>query len=120
MFLFKLNSKKKIILVGSVLISLGSCQKNDIPKKILSPLESKGRAVFISNCISCHNPNPTLDGSIGPRISGSSLDLITHRVLTRDYPAGYMPKRSSEIMPGFPQLKNDIPALHAYLNSFKN
>lgn len=107
-----------LFLVGAAsLLSLVSCQKSE-PSKPLTSLESRGKAVFISNCIACHNPNPRLDGSIGPAIAGSSLDLINHRVLTRDYPPGYKPKRSSEVMPDFPQLKPDVPALHAYLNSF--
>lgn len=103
---------------GALLLPLLSCQKNAGTQKPLTALEARGKAVYFSNCIQCHNPNPTLDGSIGPAVAGSSLDLITHRVLTRDYPAGYKPKRSSDVMPDFPQLKDDVPGLHAYLNSF--
>ena len=114
-----LNSKKILILVGAAMLSLVSCQKNDQPQRPLSSLEARGKGVYISNCIACHNPNPTLDGSIGPAIAGSSLELITHRVLTRDYPPGYKPKRDSEVMPDFPQLKDDVPAIHAYLNLFQ-
>jgi len=114
-----LNSKKILILVGAAMLSLVSCQKNDLPKGPLSALESRGKGVYTSNCIACHNPNPSLDGSIGPAIAGSGLDLITHRVLTRDYPPGYKPKRNSEVMPDFPQLKDDVPGLHAYLSLFK-
>lgn len=113
------NSKKVLMLVGAFsLLSLTSCQK-EAPKAPLTSLESRGKGVYIANCIACHNPNPSLDGSIGPSIAGASLDLLTHRVLTRDYPPGYQPKRKSDIMPDFPQLKNDIPAIHAYLNTFK-
>ena len=116
MILKKLNF---LVLVGAAsLLSLVSCQKNDIPKQPLSALEARGKGVYLSNCIACHNPNPSIDGSIGPAIAGSSLDLITHRVLTRDYPPGYKPKRSSEVMPDFPQLKDDVPGLHAYLSTF--
>lgn len=113
-----LKSFKFILVSGAIALSLVSCQKSDTPKKTLSPLESRGKGVYISNCIACHNPDPRLDGSIGPAIADSGLELITHRVLTRSYPLGYKPKRSSEVMPDFPQLKNDVPALHAYLNSF--
>lgn len=113
-----LKKTKFVILVGAAMLSLVSCQKSDVPKQPLTSLESRGKGVFLSNCIACHNPNPSLDGSIGPAIAGSSLDLITHRVLTRDYPPGYKPKRSSDVMPDFPQLKDDVPALHAYLNTF--
>jgi mono/diheme cytochrome c family protein len=113
------NSSKFLVLVGAMMsLSLITACDKGTPKKALTPLEARGKGVFVSNCIACHNPNPTLDGSIGPAIAGSSLDLITHRVLTRDYPPGYKPKRNSEVMPDFPQLKDDVPALHAYLNSF--
>lgn len=105
------------VVGGVLLLSLISCQKSE-PKKPLSALESRGKATFMANCIACHNPNPTIDGSIGPAIAGSSLELVTARVLTRSYPPGYKPKRSSEVMPDFPQLKDDVPGLHAYLNSF--
>lgn len=115
-----LKNYKFLILVGAlILLPLVSCQKNDLPKQPLSALESRGKGVYFSNCIACHNPNPTLDGSIGPAVAGSGLDLITHRVLTRDYPPGYKPKRNSEVMPDFPQLKDDVPGLHAFLNTFK-
>lgn len=114
------NSKKILMIVGAAgLLSLFSCQKNESnTTKLLSPLESKGQAVFMSNCIACHNPNPSLDGSIGPAIAHSSLELLEARVLTRSYPAGYKPKRDSGSMPAFPNLLADIPALHAYLNTF--
>ncbi len=114
-----IKSSKFLVLLGAtLLLPLVSCQKNDAPKKALSPLEARGKGTYLANCIACHNPDPTIDGSIGPAIAGSSLELVTTRVLTRSYPVGYTPKRKSEVMPDFPQLKDDIPGLHAYLNSF--
>jgi mono/diheme cytochrome c family protein len=99
---------------------LTGCQKNESTKaSALTPLESRGKAVYLTNCIACHNPDPRIDGSIGPAVAFSSLALLEARVLTRSYPPGYTPKRKSEMMPDFPQLKDDIPGLHAYLNSFK-
>lgn len=115
-----LNNSRKFLFVvgGALLLPLMSCQKNAENQRPLTALEARGKGVYFSNCIQCHNPDPNLDGSIGPAVAGSSLDLITHRVLTRDYPTGYKPKRTSEVMPDFPQLKDDVPGLHAYLNSF--
>jgi len=98
-----------------------SCNKNqnDNVAKPLSSLESKGKAVYMSNCIACHHPDPRLPGSIGPDVAFSSLELLTARIVKAEYPAGYKPKRESQMMPAFPQLEKDIPAIHAYLNSLK-
>ncbi len=108
-----------LFLIGGVfLLPLFSCQKSGAPEAPLSALANQGKAVYLSNCIVCHNPDPRLDGSIGPAVAFSSLELLEARILHRTYPPGYKPKRPTEQMPDFPQLKNDIPALHAYLNSF--
>lgn len=99
---------------------LPGCNKSaQVAEAPLSDLAKKGKGTFLANCIACHNPDPRLPGSIGPDIAGSSLELLQARVLTRSYPPGYTPKRKSAQMPDFPQLAADIPALHAYLNSFK-
>lgn len=115
---------KIISIMGAALLLLPiltSCQKSSEAKKAqetTNPLITRGKGVYLSNCIACHNPDPKLDGSIGPAVANSSLELITHRLLTRDYPPGYKPKRpDSSVMPDFPQLKDDIPAIHAYLNN---
>ena len=93
-----------------------SCTKND--SKPLSALEAKGKNIYMANCTACHNPDPRLAGSIGPDIAGSSIELITARVMHQSYPPGYNSKRKSALMPALPFLEHDIPALHAYLNSF--
>ncbi len=100
------------------IISLSACKNADNEVK-LTPLEQKGKSVYLSNCIACHNPNPTLAGSVGPEVSHSSLELLTARIMKAEYPPNYKPKRQSNLMPAMPELQNDIPALHAYLNSFK-
>jgi mono/diheme cytochrome c family protein len=46
----------------------------------LSSIELKGKAVYLSNCIACHNPDPNKPGSIGPDVASSSLELITARI----------------------------------------
>lgn len=73
--------------------------------------------MYQSNCTACHAPDPRVAGSLGPEIAKSPLELVQSRVLKADYPPGYTPKRKSKIMQPLPQLKDDIPALHAYLNS---
>ncbi len=94
-----------------------SCSKK--VERPLTEVEQRGQALYLSNCILCHNPNPKISGSLGPEVKGASLALLEKRILEGSYPAGYTPKRKTKMMLPLPHLKNDIPALHAYLNSFK-
>lgn len=123
-----MKNNQKIILknrrVSTLLFSLftfflaTSCQKPSETKVgPVDPLVDKGRAVYLSNCIACHNPDPTQNGAIGPSVHDASLELLEKRILEAKYPDGYTPKRPTQQMPAFPELKNDIPALHAFLKS---
>jgi mono/diheme cytochrome c family protein len=78
---------------------------------------AKGRSLYLVHCIACHNPNPSLDGSLGPAIRGSSLDLLRARALRAEYPPGYKPKRDTHIMPKLPLTEEDVANLHAFLNA---
>lgn len=80
-------------------------------------LAKRGRSVYMSNCIACHNPDPSQDGALGPAVTGSSQELIEARVIRAEYPPGYTPKRDSRAMIPLPHLQNDIEALTAFLNS---
>jgi mono/diheme cytochrome c family protein len=82
-------------------------------------LIQRGRAMYVSICGACHNMNPKIDGALGPAIAGSSLELLEARVLFAKYPEGYKPKRETKLMVALPQFKNDLPAIHAYLNSLQ-
>jgi mono/diheme cytochrome c family protein len=90
----------------------------DAPPVEQSPeqLASRGRAVYMANCIACHNMDPKLDGALGPAVEGSSRELLEERVLRAAYPAGYTPKRDSRTMIALPHLSNEIDSLTAYLN----
>ena len=79
-------------------------------------LITRGQKVYSQNCVACHNPNPKQDGAVGPAIYGSSLELVSARVLRAAYPPGYKPKRPTGQMPAFAGLEKEIPALHAFLN----
>ena len=92
-------------------IILSSCGG---PAKPMTPAE-RGRIVYMTNCVVCHNPNPNLAGSQGPPIAGSSRELIEDRVLYLKYPPGYTPKRTTHAMRAIPQLKNQIGDLTAFL-----
>ena len=78
-------------------------------------LAEAGRKVYMQYCIACHATDPAQAGSVGPDLKGSSLELLRSRVLTSAYPSGYKPKRTTSVMPAFPYLEKDIPALHEFL-----
>ena len=78
-------------------------------------MADRGRAVYVANCTACHNPDPSLPGGLGPEVAGSSTELLEARLLHNTYPPGYTPKRDSRVMMALPYLKDDIPALAAYL-----
>lgn len=80
-------------------------------------LIQKGKSVYQAVCIACHNMNPKLDGSLGPAVAGSSIQLLNERIVNGGYPAGYQPKRATKLMAPLPQYAQDIPAIHAYLNA---
>ena len=84
------------------------------PSKPQTPAE-KGRIVYMTNCVVCHNPDPNQPGSQGPPIAGSSRELIADRVLYLKYPPGYTPKRTTHAMRALPQLANQIDNLTAFL-----
>lgn len=101
-----------------LILSVGCTRQGGAPGETKPvDLVEQGRSVYLSACTACHNVDPTKDGSLGPAIAGSSLELIEHRLISGDYPANYKPKRETRIMVKLPHLKNEIPALHAYLGS---
>jgi len=77
--------------------------------------ERRGASVYRSACIACHNPDPSLDGTLGPAVAGSPRALVEARVLRAAYPDGYTPKRETAVMPKMPWLEPEIDALTAYL-----
>jgi mono/diheme cytochrome c family protein len=79
------------------------------------PLVARGETVYLSVCTACHNADPTKDGSLGPANAGASQELLEAKLLRGEYPPGYAPKRDSAVMPRFENLKDEIPALAAYL-----
>jgi mono/diheme cytochrome c family protein len=82
----------------------------------LTPAE-RGRRVYLANCITCHNPDPTQPGSTGPEIAGASRELLEARVLHTAYPPGYTPKRATHAMVALPYLAARIDDVAAFLAS---
>ena len=107
----------KLFLIALCAFTLTACSKDsdDSSKSGKNADAARGRAVYLANCVACHNNDPTRDGPIGPAIKGSSKELLEARVLSTSYPPGYKPKRTTTVMPQFPYLKEEIPHLAAYL-----
>ena len=107
----------KLFLIALCAFILAACSKDpdDSAKSGKKADAARGRAIYLANCVACHNNDPSRDGPIGPAIKGSSKELLEARVLSTSYPPGYKPKRPTKVMPQFPYLKNEIPHLAAYL-----
>ena len=75
----------------------------------------RGRSVYLTNCVACHNSDPSKDGPLGPALKGSAPELVKFRVLRTEYPPGYTPKRNTKVMPTFPFLESEIKYLAEYL-----
>jgi len=106
--------KAGMVLCGFAAMVLAAACNSEPPDSV-----EKGRMVYTTNCVVCHNPNPNLPGSQGPAIAGSSQALLEARVLHLTYPPGYTPQRKTHAMRAFPQLKNHISDLHAFLAAAK-
>ena len=110
--------------LGLALLSLGCTQKKEIkPEASPSALEAqtqalikRGRAIYQAQCIACHNSDPKRPGALGPDVYGSSKELLTARIMHADYPPDYKAKRYTHQMQAMPHLKDEIDAIHAYLN----
>ena len=83
----------------------------------------RGRTLFMSNCISCHNKDPNIKGAIGPELIDAPLEVMTVKVVTGRYPevlpAGFVPKRKTKQMRKFPNLEKDVPSIHAWIQSVR-
>ena len=100
-----------IALALGAALAAAACQ----PKKV-TPVQ-RGRVIYISNCVVCHNADPNLPGSQGPPIAGSSRELVEARVLHLAYPPGYTPKRKTHAMRAIPTLAPEIGNIVAYLQA---
>jgi mono/diheme cytochrome c family protein len=92
-----------------IVLLLSGCGQNG------NDATSRGKQVYLTECIACHNPDPARDGVLGPAIKGASQELLEARVLRAAYPPGYTPKRSTALMPAQPKLAPKIPDLAAFL-----
>lgn len=84
---------------------------------------AKGKRIWTSTCVQCHNKDPNVKGSIGPEVVDAPLEVMLHKVQTGKYPdklpPGFVPKRKSKAMRALPQHVKDVPAIWAYVQSVK-
>ncbi|TQE83273.1 cytochrome c [Leptospira noguchii] len=107
-------SRLLAVCIFSILI-LVNCKEDEN----LSPEQkmiSQGKGLYITNCSSCHNQNPAVDGAVGPAVRGSNFELLKARIVEGNYPTGYTPKRTSRVMTRLPLSDEQIRSIEAFLN----
>jgi mono/diheme cytochrome c family protein len=114
-FVERKQLKLTILLLSALTLSACGRDSGDSSSASKNPDWQRGRAVYIANCVACHNTDPSKDGPIGPALKGSPPELVKFRVLRTEYPPGYTPKRNTKVMPTFPFLESDIKYLAEYL-----
>lgn len=96
-------------------LTLGACAEDSSAPPSGEGDPNRGRQVYLAQCISCHNPDPSKVGPLAPPIKGASRELLEARVVRGTYPPGYTPKQASTVMQPMPQLASAIPDLAAFL-----
>ena len=97
-----------------LILLLIACGKPDSPTPTY-----KGKLLYKRNCISCHNPNPSKKGSIGPELTDTPKEVFVSKVTKGTYPTWYSPKRDTNMMPQFNHLTNDAELIYNYVQMFK-
>lgn len=96
----------------AVITTFAACSE---PTGTTDAAAERGRQIYLSQCIACHNRDPALAGPLGPPVKGASRELLEAKVLKGTYPPGYRPKRPTNLMPPQPAFEPDVPNLAAYL-----
>jgi mono/diheme cytochrome c family protein len=104
-----------LAIVFSVWTLAGGCKEDSRQSPKAGPDPQRGRRIYLANCTACHNADPSLEGSAGPPIKGSSRELLEAKVLRSTYPPGYTPKRKSSAMPSYGHVRPAIADLASYL-----
>ena len=101
-----------VLCVLGAIFYLGCAEEKLTPEE---KMKREGRVLYISNCASCHNDDPSQSGSLGPAIKGSSLELLRARILKASYPPGYAPKRKTKMMSPISLSAEQIRKIYAFL-----
>lgn len=95
----------------------------EAPPEVTPQLVEQGKTIYNANCLQCHNKNPSENGSIGPAQAQTPWEVFKVKVVTGRYPEalppGYTPARKTKAMRKFTDLEPKLPALWAYIQSFK-
>jgi mono/diheme cytochrome c family protein len=78
---------------------------------------ARGKHYYQNVCIACHHGDPNVDGTLGPALAGSPLEVIEAKVMRGEYPEGYTAKRDTATMPRFEFLGPELANIAAYLAS---
>ena len=101
--------RAKTSLILPFVLLLGACAQDG------NDPVARGKQVYLTECIACHNSDPAKDGPVGPAVKGSSLALLEAKILRAGYPPGYTPKRNTSLMPPQPKVAPKIFDLAAFL-----
>ena len=111
-----MNHARRGVGLAALLLTLcAACSGDGEPS--VETAATRGKRVYQSVCIACHNADPSKDGVVGPAVTGSSRELLEARVVRGEFPPGYTPKRPGGAMPAFPYLSDQVDDLAAYLEA---
>lgn len=99
----------------AVVLMLGGCGEDSKTPSAGDGDASRGKQVYLAQCIACHNPDPSKPGALAPAVKGASRELLEARVVSGSYPPGYKPKRETSVMKPMPHLASAVPDLAAFL-----
>ena len=57
--------RAKPLFLSLLILLLGACGQNG------DDAAGRGKQVYLTECIACHNPDPARDGVLGPAIKGT-------------------------------------------------
>lgn len=106
---------RRLFFLTAFGLALAACAEDGRAPVIGEGNPSRGRQVYLANCVACHNPDPARSGPLGPPVKGASRELLEARVVRGAYPPGYRPKQGTALMQPMPSLARAIPDLAAYL-----
>ena len=114
-----MKPSRNLLLIVLLTLAASACSKES-EQSGQSPDWKRGRAVYVANCVACHNNDPSKDGPIGPAIKGSPPELIESRVLRTQYPriqtqTKYSGYAHFPVPQNRDSLSRRLPALTGYL-----